>query len=626
MTARRTTQITALTGILLVIALLFHLAGNSVVRDAVLVASSLIAGSPIAVKAIQALGMRAFSIQLLVTIAVIGALVIGEYVESAAVSFLFLFGAYLEARTLEKTRSSLRALIDMAPLEATVAREGEQIVVPVEQVAAGERVIVRSGEKVAVDGIIVSGRASLNEAAITGESVPASKGVDDKVFSGTIVDHGYIELIAERVGDDTAFARIIELVEEAQESKARTAKFLDRFANFYTPSIVFLSIIVYIFTRNLHLTLTFLVVACPGALVISAPVSIVAGIGNGAKNGVLVKGGDIMERLAKINVVVFDKTGTLTRGRPAVTDIHSAGMAPDELLRLVAEAETISEHHLGRTIVKEAQARGLALMNKAEAAEVIKGSGIRAVIEGKRLVIGNRSLMEESAIAIPSGIEAYAAERETAGNTAVIAAVDGSVAGVIAIADQIRPDAHEALKQLRQDGVEKIIMLTGDNRHTAERVGAELGLDEVYAELLPDKKVAIVRQWKAAGWHVAMAGDGINDAPAIAAADIGLAMGEGGTDISMETADVVLMADRLTQFSHAYALAKATIRNLKQNTWFAVGTVVLLLLGVLLGKIFLAAGMFIHELSVILVILNAIRLVRYTRSKISRRWLSMAAQ
>lgn len=623
MTTKRTTLITVLAGVLLVIALAAHLTGYPAGRDVILIVSSVIAGFPIAIKAIQALRMKAFSIQLLVTIAVIGALLIGEYVESAVVSFLFLFGAFLEARTLEKTRSSLQELVDMAPLEATVVRAGEHVVIPVEEVVEGDRIVIRSGEKVAVDGTIISGHAVLNEATITGESVPASKGIDEQVFSGTLVDNGFIEIIAERVGEDTTFAKIIELVEEAQESKAKSEKFLDRFASIYTPAIVVLSIMVYMFTRNIHLTLTFLVVACPGALVISAPVSIVAGIGNGARNGVLVKGGDIMERLAKVNVVVFDKTGTLTRGRPEVTEIHSYGIESNALLRLVAEAERISEHHLGQTIVKEAVARGLELRHEAKEVEVIKGKGIRATIEGKPIVIGNRSLMEAHGIAISDEVEAYLVTREKTGNTAIIAAIDGSVAGILSVADRIRSDANEALRQLREDGIQKIIMLTGDNRHTAELVGAQLGLDEVYAELLPEEKVAMIQKLKDRGYHVAMAGDGINDAPAIATADIGLAMGKGGTDISMETADVVLMADRLTQFSHAYALAKATLRNLKQNTFFAVGTVILLLLGVLFGKVFLASGMLVHELSVILVILNAIRLVRYNRRK-SARELSKA--
>lgn len=619
MNAKRTSQITAVTGILLTAAIGLHLAGAHEWRQAMLIIATILAGIPIALKALKALKMKSFSIELLVTIAVIGALFIGEYVESAAVTFLFLFGAYLEARTLEKTRSSLKALVDMAPLEATVIRGGETMTISVDDVEEGDRVLIRSGEKVAIDGRIVTGNATLNEAAITGESVPAAKAVDDRVFSGTIVDNGFIEVIAERVGDDTTFARIIDLVEEAQESQSKTEKFLDRFANSYTPAIVVLSILVYLFTRNIEMTLTFLVIACPGALVISAPVSIVAGIGNGARHGVLIKGGDIMEKLAKIDTVVFDKTGTLTRGKPEVTDIHAIGIDKTDLLRLVAEAEMISEHHLGQTIVKEAKRQGLDLVNEPENAEVIKGNGIRATIRGKQLAIGNRKLMIAEGVAIDKEIADYAIAREKAGNTAIFASIDGKIAGVLSIADRIRPEATDALRELRASGVKQIIMLTGDNRHTAELVGAQLGLDQVHAELLPEDKVAMVQQLKDAGHRVAMVGDGINDAPAIATADIGLAMGEGGTDISMETADVVLMADRLDQFSHAYSLAKATVRNMKQNTFFAVGTVALLLAGVLLGKVFLASGMLIHELSVLLVILNAIRLIRYTKRKSVKR-------
>src|SRR5690606_29376253 len=280
-------RIAGITGLLLAIALALHLTDLGQLKDYVLIASSLFAGYFIAIKAFKALRMKAFSIELLVTIAVIGALIIGEYVESAVVTFLFIFGAYLESRTLEKTRSSLRELIDQTPTEATVIRPEGQIKVPVEEVLKGDRVLVRSGEKVAVDGAIVSGQALIVEAAITGESVPASKSAGDRVFSGTILDNGYIEVTADRVGDDTTFAKIIEMVEEAQESKTKTQKFLDRFAQIYTPTIVILSILVYAVSRNVELALTFLVIACPGALVISAPVSMVAGIGNGARNGVL---------------------------------------------------------------------------------------------------------------------------------------------------------------------------------------------------------------------------------------------------------------------------------------------------------------------------------------------------
>ncbi|WP_163971061.1 heavy metal translocating P-type ATPase [Oceanobacillus halotolerans] len=612
-------HITAISGTLLIIALIASIAGASAIQQGVLLAATIIAGVPIFIKAFQALRMKAFSIDLLVSIAVIGALIIGEYVESAVVTFLFLFGDYLEARTLQKTRSSLKELVDMAPQEATVIRENNQITIPVEEVEEGDRVIIRSGGKVPVDGSILTGQASLNEAAVTGESVPSAKNVEDKVFSGTIVDSGYIEIVAEKVGDDTTFAKIIELVEEAQESKSKTEKFLDKFANVYTPAVVVLSVLVYALTRDLHTAITFLVVACPGALVIGAPVSNVAGIGNGAKNGVLVKGGEVMDKLSKVDTLVFDKTGTLTKGKPEVTDIHTFHQEDkDELLRLVAKAETISEHHLGQTIVKEAKKRNLALDAEPENGEVIKGNGIRAQVIGKVLTVGNRKLMDAENIKIPQEVEAYAVEREKSGNTAIFAAVDGKVAGIFSIADQIREDAPKALAEMRKNGIKRIVMLTGDNKHTAELVGKQLGLDEVHAELLPENKVEFVKQLKEQGNVVAMEGDGINDAPAIATADIGLAMGEGGTDVSMETADVVLMADKLMQFSHAYSLSKATIRNMKQNTSFAVGTVFILLAGVLAGSVHLASGMFIHEASVLLVILNAMRLIRFNHKNMNK--------
>lgn len=607
----KNSHIAGVTGAMLALALALHLTGLTQWKDIILIASSLFAGTFIAIKAFKALRMKAFSIELLVTIAVIGALIIGEYVESAVVTFLFIFGAYLESRTLEKTRSSLRELIDQAPTEATVIRPEGHVTIPVEEVVKGDRVLVRSGEKVAVDGSIVSGQALIVEAAITGESVPASKTLNDPVFSGTIVDNGYIEVIAERIGDDTTFAKIIEMVEEAQDSKTRTQKFLDRFAQIYTPAIVIMSILVYVISRNVELALTFLVIACPGALVISAPVSMVAGIGNGARNGVLVKGGEIMEKLAKIDLVVFDKTGTLTKGKPDVTAVRTWSMDEEPFLRLVAEAEKLSEHHLGQTIVTEARRRGLDLDDTPEDVAIIKGGGLTATVAGHSLAIGNRKLMAEEGVALNDEVEAYATQQEKAGNTAVLVAIDGTLEGVISIADQIKPEAKTAIQQLRSAGVKQAIMLTGDNRHTAQLVGNTLGLDAVHAELLPQDKVTWVNKLKEQGYQVAMVGDGINDAPALATADVGLAMGVGGTDISMETADIVLMSDRLDQFALAYSLAKATVRNMQQNTFLAVSTVVLLLAGVLLGKIFLASGMLIHELSVLLVTLNAVRLIRY---------------
>lgn len=605
-------QITAVSGILIVLGFILGFLGYQNLKSIALIVATVIASVPIVINAFQALRMRTFSIELLVTIAVVGALYIKEYTESSVVTFLFLFGSYLEARTLEKTRSSLKKLIDMAPQEAVVLRQGKNITIPVEGVEVGDRVIIRPGGKIPVDGSIVHGKASINEAAITGESVPVSKTVNDKVFSGTIVDNGYIEIIAEKVGEDTTFSKIIELVEEAQETKSKAERFLDKFSNIYTPAIVLLSVIVYAITKNLHLSITFLVVACPGALVIGAPVSNVAGIGNGARNGVLIKGGEVMDILSKVDAMVFDKTGTLTKGKPEVTDIKTFNnWDVNQVLKLVAEAETISEHHLGQTIIKEAKNRGIDLTEQSIEGEVIKGNGICAKFDGHELIVGNRKLMKSKDIEISRDVDEYAVNREKAGNTAVFAAIDGRIAAIFSIADQIRSDAFEALVELRKNGIKKIVMLTGDNRHTAEKVANELGIDEFYAELLPEDKVEFIKKLKSEGHTVAMAGDGINDAPAIATADIGLAMGESGTDVSMETADVVLMADKLSQLSHAYALAKATTRNVKQNTLLAVAVVFALLAGVLTRNIHLASGMFIHEASILMVIFNAMRLIGF---------------
>lgn len=604
-----------ISGTLILVGMITGMLGKETGKGYFLIVAAVIASIPIARKAFLALRMKAFSIELLVTIAVIAALFIGEYVEASIVAFLFLFGAFLEVRTLEKTRSSLKYLINMTPQKATVIRDKRQVEVSVEEVIKGDRVILRSGGQVPVDGKVITGKALLNEAAITGESIPVTKKTGDTLYSGTMVDSGYLEMLAEKVGDDTTFAKIIELVEEAQESKTKTEKFLDRFAQLYTPGVVLLAIIVYAITRNLHLAITLLVIACPGALVIGAPVSNVAGIGNGARNGVLVKGGEVMEILSKVDILVFDKTGTLTKGKPEVTDIKTFGeISENEILRLAAEAESGSEHHLGKAIVKEAFTRRLVWNQVPNTIEIIKGKGIRAKVEGFTVVIGNRSMMLESSIEMTTGVIQYAVARENLGNTAIFVAVNGGIKAVISVADQIREDAVTSLQELRADGIRKVVMLTGDNQATAKIVATQLGIEEYHAELLPEDKVEMIKALQRKGHMVAMAGDGINDAPAIGTANIGVAMGEGGTDVAMETADIVLMADRLSQLSHAYALSKATIRNMKANTYFAVGVAFILLMGVLLDYVHLASGMFIHEASVLIVILHAMRLVRFNKT------------
>lgn len=593
----------------------YLLQGSDWLLNALLITATLIAGYPIFLKAWKAAWLKMFSIDLLVTIAVIGALIIGEYMESAAVTFLFLFGAFLEGRSLEKARASIKSLMEMAPLEATVLRKGFRSVIMAEEVVKNDLVFIQTGEKIPIDGRVVSGKAFVNEASITGESVLVSKSTDDQVFSGSILDSGYLEVIAENVGEDTTFAKIIELVEEAQEGKAKTQGFLEKFAAIYTPGIIVLSALVWLMTRDVHLSLTFLVIACPGALVISAPVSIVAGIGNGARNGILIKGGEVMENLAKLNAIVLDKTGTLTNGKPEVTAIKGFGISENELLLMAAEAEVISEHHLGRAIVREAEKRELKLINKPTEVTVLKGRGIEVELSGNRLYIGNRKGLFQIKIDLESEVALYATIQEKAGNTAVFIANDKRVLGVISIADTIRENAKESIEDLKFLGIKHVVMLTGDNKHTAHRVGQHLEMDRVYAELLPEDKAKKVKACMGKDFNLAMLGDGVNDAPAIAAANVGIAMGVAGTDVAMETADVVLMADNLDKLTHALKLSKATVRNMKQNMFFAVGTVVLLLTGVLSKNVNLASGMLIHELSVLLVILNAVRLVGYKSSK-----------
>lgn len=620
MKAKQINKIMYTAAVLLIGALITYLFNwNETVLNTFLIVASLVAGYPTFIKAWNATLMKLFSIELLVTIAVIGALIIGEYTESAAVTFLFLFGAFLEGRSLEKSRSSLKSLMEMAPLEASVLRDGIRSVIKAEDVIKNDLVIIQTGEKIPVDGRIISGKGSVNESTITGESVPVSKDEDDQVFSGTILDSGYLEVIAESVGEDTTFSKIIELVEEAQEGKAKTQRFLEKFAAIYTPGIMILSLLVWIITMDVHLALTFLVIACPGALVISAPVSIVAGIGNGAKNGILIKGGEVMENLSKLNAFVFDKTGTLTRGRPEVTGIKSFGITENKLLTMAAEAELISEHHLGKAIVKEAERNGLELVNTPTDVNVLKGRGIKVNLNGDSLYIGNRKGLSENEILIDDNVESYATEQEESGNTAVFVANKNKIFGVISIADKVRDKAANTIQELKAAGVKHTVMLTGDNEHTANIVGKKIGIQKVFANLLPEDKVDKVKACMEKGKRLAMVGDGVNDAPAIATADVGIAMGVAGTDVAMETADVVLMADNLDKLVYMVKLSKATIRNMKQNMFLAVGTVVLLLAGVLTKNVNLASGMLIHELSVLLVILNAIRLVRYSPTTIWER-------
>lgn len=583
--------------------------------NAFMLAAAIVAGYGIVVKAVRALLVKFISIDLLVSIAAIGATLIGNFWEAAAVTFLFAIGHALEAGTMNKTRAALAELVAVAPDVAVVMRDGEQVEIAAHQVRMGEIVLVKNGAKVPVDGQVVSGTGAIDEASITGESLPVEKTKSDHVFAGTISRGGFLQVMATGIGADTTLARIIHRVEEAQDAKAKTQAFIDRFSKWYTPAVMVLALAAGLISGDVVLGLTLLVIGCPGALVISIPVAIVAGIGRSARNGILIKGGEYLETSAKISAVAVDKTGTLTEGRPVLTDIVVLNPEADrrEVLRWAAAAEAGSEHPLTRPILDTAREEGVAPEGLPGLVTPVVGKGIVADAHDKRVLIGNVPLLEQYGIVNDAGAAVAAKKLAAAGKTPMIVAVDESVLGVIGVADTIREDAPEMIRRLHASGVQKVVMLTGDTRLVAEAIGEAVGIDEIHASLLPEDKLDAVARLQREGHTVAMVGDGVNDAPALATADIGVAMGAAGSAVAVETADIALMGDNLLKLPEAISLSKRTVNVMRQNIWIALITVVVLLVGVFAGGVTMAIGMLVHEGSVLIVILNAMRLLRNTQ-------------
>jgi Cd2+/Zn2+-exporting ATPase len=598
-----------ITGTLIALSIIFKTSGISpLIKDGLLIASTLMGLFPIARNALRSLKYKVLGIEALVTIAVIGAMFIGEYFEGAAVTFLFTFGAFLETKTLEKTRSSLKALLEMAPETATVIRGGQEITVSPEEIVKGETIMVKPGERIPADGEVMEGLASVNQAMITGESIPVEKKIGDPVYSGTVIENGYLKLKAERVGEDTTFARIMGMVEEAQEAKAPSQKFIERFSKYYTPGIFLLSLFVFLFTFDVELALTLLVISCPGAMVISIPVAIVAGIGNGAKNGILIKGGEYIEKLSKMKALAMDKTGTLTRGLPSVARVRPYGRTEREVILLASAVEKNSEHHLAKAIIGDASARLLDDIPAVSGFEAYPGYGVKGSVNGASVLVGTITFMKLNNIFLLPEIETDIRQEEARGRTVVVVSENKKIIGLVSISDKIREDAYHFVSGLKKAGVKRVVMLTGDNYLAAKDVAERLGIHEFYAGLLPDEKVKKVKDLKNNA-IIGMIGDGVNDAPALATADIGIAMGISGTDATMETADMVLMTDSLHKLLYALRLSKKTARIMKENLYFSIGVVFLLIIGVLLKGILMAAGMLVHEISVLLVIMNAVRLL-----------------
>ena len=545
------------------------------------------------------------------------------YFETAGVIIsLILLGRYLEAVSKGKTSETIKKLMGLSPKTAVVIHDDKEIVIPVEEVEVGDIVLVRPGERIPVDGEVIEGRTSVDESMLTGESIPVEKNPGSRIVGGSINKNGTVRFKATRVGKDTTLARIIKLVEDAQGSKAPIAKMADVISGYFVPIVITIAVIAAaawalsgesaVFSLTIFISV--LVIACPCALGLATPTAIVVGTGKGAEYGVLIKSGEALETAHKIDTIIFDKTGTITEGEPKVTDIITNGdISQDELLQFSASAEAGSEHPLGEAIVNSARDRNLELM-RAESFEAIPGHGIEVIIQGKKMLLGNKKLMDDRNIRIPLQNEADRLSEE--GKTPMFVAIDGRLAGIIAVADVIKPSSGKAVEALHRMGIE-IVMITGDNRRTAGAIARQVGIDRVLAEVLPQDKAEEVKKLQAEGRKVAMVGDGINDAPALVQADIGIAIGS-GTDVAMESADIVLIRNDLMDVSAAIQLSKATIRNIKQNLFWAfaynsagipVAAGLLHLFGGPLLNPMIAAGAM--AFSSVSVVTNALRLRRF---------------
>ncbi|WP_270598595.1 heavy metal translocating P-type ATPase [Enterococcus asini] len=605
-------QIALVNGILVVVGFGAHfLLHNEPLEVVAFVLASILGVLPIALQAYQALRVRVVSIDLLVTIAVIGAFAIQNFEESAVVTFLFLFGAYLEQRTLNQTRSAIKELTELAPESALLqVAEGQYEEVDVDEVDEGDVLLVKTGAKVPVDGHVLRGEGHINEASITGESLPVTKSVGSDVFAGSILENGTLEIQADKVGEDTTFGKIIELVEEAQDSKSEAERLIDRFAKYYTPIVLLLALVVWAFTRNLELAITILVLGCPGALVIGVPVSNVSGIGNGARHGILLKGSEVINRFSQVDTMVFDKTGTLTIGNPEVADWQFYGNEAEkkQVFAFLGSIEEESDHPLGKAVLN-----WLGNFDKVPVTEtkVVKGGGVTATVAGRQIAVGNLALMAQTGVTVTKAIEKDAQNFEAKGNSLVALAVDGQLVLLLGIRDQLRPGVKGVLGQLKELGVKNLVLLSGDNQGTVALVAEELGLTEAKGNMLPEDKANYIEQLQSQGQVVAFVGDGVNDSPSLALADIGIAMGN-GTDVAIETSDVVLMNSDFARLPHALGLTKATARNMKENIGIAIGVVLVLLASLIFSNwMNMTIGMFVHEGSILVVILNGMRLLRY---------------
>lgn len=563
-----------------------------------------------------------FDMKTLMTIAVMGAAFIGEWGEGATVVILFAISEALESYSMDKARQSIRSLMDIAPKEALIRRGNKELTVEVDEIQIGDIMIVKPGQKIAMDGIVIKGLSAVNQAAITGESVPVAKNIDDEVFAGTLNEEGLLEVKVTKHVDDTTIAKIIHLVEEAQAERAPSQAFVDRFAKYYTPIIMLIALGVAVvpplffggdWDKWIYQGLAALVVGCPCALVISTPVAIVTAIGNAARNGVLIKGGIHLEEMGAIKAIAFDKTGTLTYGVPVVTDyIPQPDTDSDELLTIIAALENGSQHPLASAIMKKAEQDHLPYKNLTiDEFSSITGKGIKGKVNDKMYYVGSPKLFDEILTnGIPSNLKSTISELQNKGKTVMVAGTETEILGLLAVADEVRGNSKSVIHKLHSIGIQETIMLTGDNSGTAKAIGNQVGVSNIKAELLPQDKLTFIKELRNKYDRVAMVGDGVNDAPALAASTVGIAMGGAGTDTALETADIALMADDLGKLPFTVKLSRKALAIIKQNITFSLGIKLVALLLVIPGWLTLWIAIFADMGATLIVTLNGLRLLR----------------
>jgi len=576
------------------------------------IASLILGGYPILKSAIKTLLIPDLNVDTLVSIAAISAAAVGAYQEAAAVIFIMLLGESLEGVTVGKARKAIASLIQLSPKMAWVRRGDKEVQVPIEDVKPNEVVIVKPGDRIPVDGKIISGCGSINQSTLTGESIPVEKAAGDKVYCGTINESGSCEVEATQVADDTKLAQIKRLILEAQAEKSPTQRVVDRFSRYFIPAIILIAFATFLVTGDIARAITILIVACPCALVLGTPTAVVAAIGNAARQGILIKGGVYLEQMGRLKTLLMDKTGTLTEGRPKVVEMTTFdGLDEKELLYWASIAEKRSEHPLAKAVTKKAEEMGINVPHP-KAFENFRGKGVRAQWDSKTIIVGTSEMVKSEGIEIPESAKRLLESKGSEGMTSLLVTLDRRLLGVISISDTLREGAKEAIDQIKEQGVSEIWMLTGDSPLVANRIGRELGI-RYEAKLLPEDKVMNVKEWKRKGRVVGMIGDGVNDAPALAAADIGIAMGAVGTDIAIETADVALMTDELDKIPGVIRLSRKALRVIKENLVFAIAFNTVLVFLSAQGWMTMILGAIMHQASSLLVILNSMRLLRKDR-------------